>query len=222
MIVTKKPKEEEALHYFTLNGVRPSEKKEAIALAASAPIISRREDISVRTLPAHDAPDRLLQEKRFMAVPGVKMVQEMGGVYPDSTQRHCQWDRWPFEGPPCGLPVRKLTTKDTTIYFCVRFFCCLECASAFYHKEYTLDPTLYRESGSLLNELHRKLLEHLGVPYRPLEDALDWNVLDRVGSGDMSIVAFRESRRTMYVKRPSVVLHMASEVYDKVSTGKKD
>lgn len=215
---------------FVLRGVLPSQQRLASSSgsrsAPTTPVTGRyRGDNSkTRITMATETRITLLEEKALMDrrmtyAPSISMLTTEGVRYPDQTDRHCAWDHYPFDWPPVGTPVSKLRMEKESYYYCVRFFCSLECVQSFARKEFRDDPILYSQTFKLLDEIHRETLKAKGEAYRPLEDAPDWNLLKVVGSGDMAIDDFRSTCKTRHVKQHCVrlpALLRAMEVYERM------
>ena len=67
-------------------------------------------------------------------------------------------------------------------YDCIRYFCSLECALAFYLAHFRHNDDTMRETGKLLREIHAEVQKALGQPISELQPAQDWNLLQIVGS----------------------------------------
>jgi hypothetical protein len=160
--------------------------------------------------------ERAMLDKHTVAIPSFKMLTKEGLLYPEETHRHCQWDRWPITWRPVGLPIKKMIQGNVGVYFCIRFFCSLECCCSYYKDNFKKDPQLTDVTLKYLEEINVLILKHLGQVYQPLKEARDWNELERTGSGDLKIDAFRESCKTRLQKLNTIVFLRLPELYLKL------
>lgn len=156
-------------------------------------------------------------EKRILKIPNVVFVDENGlAIYPPTTDKHCFNDHYPFDWAPCGVPVRTFIIGKDTYYVCVKIECSLECALLTYNTLYFTEPRKYAKTRKLLEQLNEKMCAALGKPYIPLQPALDPNLLQVVGSGDMHIDEYRNNCQTRYMSTETVKLVQGQEIYYKI------
>jgi hypothetical protein len=114
-------------------------------------------------------------------------MNKIGDQYPAKTDCHCWWCRYPFETQPLGIPISKVVGVDKTYYEMEGNFCSFECCFTFL-KDHAKSSMLlcYDNSKKLLLELYHSF-GHEGF----IKDAGDWKLLEKVGSGSVTIEQFR-------------------------------
>ena len=200
-----------------LHGVNPNKKKDgegARFVTKGKGNDERRARIAIKTT-GTDALMAIFNDttEKVFPSPSLKLLDEKGVDYPETTEIHCCWDRYPFETHPFGIPIAYEYVSDTHIFHCLHIACSIECAFTYYCNN-KLDPA-FKRSEDLLEKMHKILLTANDMEYRPLEKRPDWNLLRIVGQGVMAITDYRKDTNTMYVKLPDVRLVQASRYYQK-------
>ena len=121
------------------------------------------------------------------------------GEWPMSTNIYCMWCCHPFEGPPCGLPI-KCVDEVFYVWGC---FCSFNCAAAYNFKEYKVSEVW--ERYSLLNLLYKKIFDK---PFTKIKPAPPREVLTIFG-GYLNIDDYRKNMiindREYKIIRPPIV-----------------
>jgi hypothetical protein len=201
--------------FFVLRGVIPTDAG-APGPSGGGGVLQRKGNSSgrVKLLDDHHA-EQLHLERCTVLVPTFAMITQEGVLYPESVQdRLCQWDHYPIQHRPVGMPSRRFLVGKRRFFVCCRWFCSLECARSHYKLLHAKDPQ-YAHTLRFLDEMNRLLLEHLGAPYAPLEDARDPNLLKLVGSGTMDIDDFRAPWGHKYARELGFVMFRGVEAYVK-------
>lgn len=99
---------------------------------------------------------------------------------PDTTEVACFWDKHPFHGTPCVIPLK----IEEDIWLVYGNFCCPECAAAYLFNE-PLDSHVKWERFALLNRLYT------GGDVETVRLAAPWTVL-RLFGGNLDITEYRE------------------------------
>lgn len=209
------------LFVCTLHGVNPTKKKDddkATFIPKGKSTDERRTRIAMKTT-GTDALMAIFNDttERVFPSPSLKLIDERGAEYPETTDVHCCWDRYPFENHPVGIPIAYENVNGSHIFHCIHIACSLECAFT-YLSSNSRDP-VFRHSFDLIEKMHKIILEANDIEYSPLEKKPDWNLLKTVGQGEMSITEFRKDSKTIYSKLPNVKIMYVSRYYQKCQKG---
>jgi len=124
-------------------------------------------------------------------------TNRLGDFYPEKTDKHCWWCRHPFETRPLGIPVYKESRDSKMFYEMEGIFCSFECCLSFL-KDHSKSSLIlsYDVSKKMLYELYRECGHH-----DMIKEAPDWKLLDKVGTGSISIEQFR-SNLIHFIRNP--------------------
>lgn len=128
-------------------------------------------------------------------------INKFGDHYPEKTDRHCWWCRHPFDSKPMGIPVEIYTDENQVSHVVMEgIVCSFECCFSFL-SDYCQGSSLfsYRKSKSNLLFLYNKM-GHKGE----LCHAPDWKLLEKVGTGNMTISQFR-SGLAIFHRIPTII-----------------
>lgn len=151
--------------------------------------------------------------EKLILCPKTRLVDAKGVEYPERTDIHCCWDRYPIDTQPLGIPIALEVIGDLRIFHCTLVACSTECANAYY-QEHRHNP-IFRSTAHLLELLHNELQASQGKPLEALGTAQDWNLLKTVGQGDLDIIEYRKKSPTKYFALPTVRLVQAQQIYQK-------
>ena len=214
---------------FVLKGVNPSARAQRTETqdGTQAPQAAFHHDNPRRQRALSGVPNslqrlnnRVQEEQGMVFVPNMRLLTQRGIEYPEKTNCHCCWDRYPFEERPLGIPIRKEIKwedkKPIAYYYCELHACGFKCATS-YCKDNIAKDSVYKNSLKFLQEILDAVCDHLGIERKKLEDALDWRLLAVVGSGDMPIDTFRSPTSYIaYIRTPNVRLYSAAVGYDRM------
>lgn len=199
-------------YYCLLQGVDPTQKSEDT-------IVRKPRKGKLRMREDSKAPTSTLltllgdNSEKMIICPNIKLIDGEGAEYPDRTDTHCCWDRYPFDHPPSGIPIKLEIIGDTYYFHCLMISCSTECSNSFY--DANKHNPIYASTKHLLGLLHNLLQIAKGKEKSPPGYAPHWNLLKTVGQGTMDIIDFRKNTGTRYFALPQVKLLQAATYHQK-------